>query len=170
MRNGITSLIVLIGLHIGFVDGVRSDDTVDSLKKQIASLQKEVDLIRRERDLLQKELDQLRPSKSEESEKHPEGNVIGVIWEIDVFRPNGTVFSTQKFLAAAGKIYLDSREIGAYTENGNRVRIDITNSPVDRANGVYDLLRTSNQPPTYHGRLMNKKGENPKIQLRIIKD
>lgn len=164
------SLSVLLILFLSSTGTARGDETVDSLKKQIAVLQKEVDLLRRERDLLQKEVDQLRAGKGEQSGKRPEGEITGIVWEIDVYRPDGSVFTTQKFLAAEGKIYNDAREIGTYTENGNRVRIDITRASNERANGVYELLRTSNQPPTYGGRMRNKKGENPKIQLRIIKD
>lgn len=170
MLKGIRSLFILTGLFLSSMGTVYGDETVDSLKKQIAALQKEVDLVRRERDVLQKEVDQLRATKGESSEKHSEGEIVGIVWELDVYRPDGSVFTTQKFLAAEGKIYMDAREIGTYTENGNRVRIDITRAGSDRANGVCELLRTSNQPPTYAGRLRNKKGENPKIQLRIIKD
>jgi hypothetical protein len=162
--------VLLIVLLFSLPGAVVADDETKALKKQIATLQKELDLVRRERDLLQKELDQLRSSKGEPSAKRPEGEIIGIVWEIDIFRPDGSVYSTQKFLASEGKIYFDAREIGAYTETGNRVRIDVTKSSVDRANGVYELLRTSNQPPLYHGRFRNKKGENPKIQLRVVKD
>lgn len=164
------SLKFLLVLFISSIGTAHGEETVDSLKKQIALLQKEVDLVRRERDLLQKEVDQLRAGKGEPSGKRPEGEIIGIVWEIDVYRPDGSVFVTEKFLAAEGKIYLDAREIGTYTENGNRVRIDVTRALNDRANGVYELLRTSNQPPRYGGRMRNKRGENPKIQLRIIKD
>lgn len=147
-------------------------ESVDDLKQQVVRMKKELDLIRRERDLFKKELEQLRPTftKKEANEKGPEGEIIGIVWEIDVLRSDGSVFVTKRFLASEGKIYADSREVGSYTETGNRVRIDITNSPVERANGVYELLRISSRPPTYAGRLRNKQGENPKIQLRIIKD
>lgn len=162
--------MVMIGLLISTSGALSANDEVEELKKQNAALKKEVELLRRERDLLQKELDQLRPKKGETTEKRPEGEIIGVAWEIDVYRPDGTVFTTQKFLAAEGKIYFDAREVGTYTENGNRVRIDVTRSTSERAIGVFELLRISNKPPIYAGRFRNKKGENPKVQLRIIKD
>ncbi len=164
------ALLLLAGLWISSLGAVRAEDTVDSLKQQVAALQREVNLVRRERDLLQKEVDQLRAGKAESGAKRPEGEITGVIWEIDVIRPNGSVFATKRFLAAEGKIYMDAREIGTYTENGSRARMDITRATDDRANGVYELLRTSNNPPTYAGRLRNKRGENPQIQLRVIKD
>ncbi len=171
MMRSHRSILLFLGMLISFAGGLRGDDTIESLKKEIAVLKKEVELARRERDLLQKEVDQLRSGeKAAPSEKRPEGEILGIVWEIDYLRPDGTVHTTAKFLASEGKIYHDAREIGTYSENGNRARMDITRGPNERANGVYEFLRISNNPPLYSGRMRNKKGESPKVNLRMVRD
>jgi hypothetical protein len=152
------------------------EDDVQALRGQITELRQQLIELRREFDGLRREL-KPEGTKSEKpfitekpSAKNDEGQLLGIVWELDVLKPDGSVFTTTRFLAADGKLYHDSREVGTYAEQGNRVRMDILRNVGDRALGVAELLRTSNKPPTYHGRFTNKQGENPKVRLRMILD
>lgn len=152
------------------------EDDVQALRGQITELRQQLTELRREFDSLRREF-KAEGTKGEKplttdkpSAKSDEGQLIGIAWELDVLKPDGSVFVTTRFLAADGKLYHESREVGTYTEQGNRVRMDILRNVGDRALGVAELLRTSNKPPTYHGRFTNKQGENPKVRLRMILD
>jgi hypothetical protein len=170
----------LVAFYVSLAIGnlARADDDAASLKREIDSLRREVDLLKRERDKYKKELDQLKATmstsdnnpKESGSSKSPEGEINGIVWEIDILNDDGSVNKSIKFLAAEGKIYHDFREVGHYSEKGNRCRIDITNSLAANANGFGELLRTSNNPPLYHGRFKNKAGVEAKVRLRIVKD
>ncbi|MCY2981137.1 MAG: hypothetical protein NTU79_20935 [Planctomycetota bacterium] len=151
------------------------EDRIESLKRENELLKSEVEILKKHAEVLTQEVDRLKSltretTKSNTEQKTDEGSLIGIVWELDTLKPDGSVFLTVKFLAADGKVYFDSREVGTYNERGTRVRIDITKNVDARALGTAELLRVSNKPPMYQGRFSNKRGEKPIIRLRAVID
>lgn len=177
-------VIVAVSIYTLFLfpHNAKGEDEVQVLRGQITEIRQQLDDLRREFEKLRREVasgdsSREKPTAPEKpkttekpSSKSDEGELLGVLWELDVLKPDGTIFATTRFFAADGKLYHDSKEVGYYTERGNRVRMDVTRNVGDRAIGVAELLRTSNKPPTYHGRFTNKQGESPKVQLRMLVD
>jgi hypothetical protein len=154
---------------------IAQEDRIESLKRENELLKREVEILKKHAEVLKEEIDRLKSltpeSKRGNTEKKPdEGSLIGIVWELDTLKPDGSVFSTVKFLAADGKVYFDSHEVGTYSERGTRARIDITKNVDARALGTAELLRVSNKPPMYQGRFSNKRGEKPIVRLRAVID
>jgi hypothetical protein len=164
------TLALLFAGCLAFADTGSAQEDVASLQAQITALREEVESLKRERGDLQRELAEIKKDKEPSSKESPEGEINGIVWELTLYRPDGTALATKAFLALDGKIYADHMEVGSYTENGNRARVDITRASQPRAIGVYQFVRISNNPPIYMGRFKNDQGDNPKARLRIIKD
>jgi hypothetical protein len=145
-------------------------DEMSAIKSEIAELRKELAAVRIERDALRKELASLKGGVSPGESGPPEGEINGVIWEISAFRPDGALITTQKFLALDGKIYHSKKELGTYTESGYRAKVEITRSDLPRANGTYQFVRITNNPPAYSGRFTNHQGDDLAVRLRIVRD
>ncbi|MCS7468282.1 DUF5082 domain-containing protein [Stieleria sp. ICT_E10.1] len=174
MRKFMLLAVFTLSVSVGDPITVAGEDDVRRLQQEITRLKSEIDSLRRDRDALQSALDQLKKDVSSKSKVDPssaeDGTLLGVLWEIDVLKPNGTVHATHKFYAAYGKVYYDWREAGNYVERGSRVRVDITKSVDERYIGVYELERLSQSPLVYVGRGKNKRGENPRLRLRVIEN
>ena len=98
--------------------------------------------------------------------------IVGKVWEITGTGAGGQKW-TGRFLAHNGNIYVDSLEtpkLGTFTEKGPEVRVEVFNHKNDAANGTYKLIQISKDPPTYTGRLTNKKGSTFSVQLRMLQD
>lgn len=170
-----TKPFILICFLLFNLTASAQDRQVESLEKENQLLRSEIETLKKHIKLLEEENARLKP-KTQESDNgtakknSDEGEVIGIVWELEVLKPDGSVFSTSKFLAQNGKLYVNSLEVGTYTETGNRARLDIAKNVPERAQGKAELLRISNKPPAYQGRFTNKRGENPIIRLRQVID
>lgn len=146
-----------------------------SLSRENESLRSEVDTLKKHIRLLEDEITRLKsqarePIKATANKSKDEGELIGIVWDMEVLKPDGSVLTTGKFFAANGKLYKDNLQVGTYTENGSRAKLDITKNVGERALGTAELLRVSNKPPTYQGRFTNKRGESPVVRLRQFID
>jgi len=145
-------------------------DELSAIKAEIAELRKEIAAVRTERDALRKEIASLKGTVPPGEPNPPEGEINGIIWEISAFRPDGTLITIQKFLALDGKIFHSKKELGTYTESGYRAKVEITRSDLPRANGTYQFVRITNNPPAYSGRFTNHHGDDLAVRLRIVRD
>lgn len=170
MRFLIICLVATIGVVTLNAKTSNAQDELTEIKAELAELRKELAAVRKERDSLRKELASLKGESVPKEPANPEGEINGIVWEITAFKPDGSLLTTQSFLALDGKIYNREKELGTYTENGYRAKAEITRSEVPRANGTYHFVRISNNPPAYSGRFTNSHGDNLAVRLRIIKD
>jgi hypothetical protein len=174
----IRSLLGLVGvvvLALGSLASAAGADDLETLKREVELLRRENELLRKENDLLKKEVEQLKAKSGAKTapgstSDKPKDEIVGILWEISFLTKDGQVIGAGRFLAADGFLYGNEKRIGTYTEDGPRVRIDITTSLADRANGVYNLIQIEKNPPTYHGNMKNTRGEEAKVRLRILRD
>ena len=162
LRN---ALLVLTCLVVAPVPFAQAADDVATLKKELELLKKENQLLKQEIALLKRQAAGGSPE-----EVKPGDEQIGIIWEISALGREGKVLGTARFLAAEGKLYNDKKEIGRYTQNGARVRMDITGAPDPGMNGVVELIQRDRNPPTFRGVGKNLKGQEASMMLRIVKD
>jgi len=153
-------------------------DDLKDLKSQVTELRDQLNDLRRELADLKREMgksDKSSPSDSADDKKSPGenvGKIIGAVWELDVLKPDGSVFATTKYYAANGKLFFNEKEIGSYRENlkENWCEIEITKNVPERAIGTAKLRKIVDKPPKYYGKFLNKQGANPSIRIRIVED
>ncbi len=84
------SILLFLGMLISFAGGLRGDDTIESLKKEIAVLKKELELARRERDLLQKRwINCDRARRPRRAKSDPRERSLGSYGRSIIFAPMG---------------------------------------------------------------------------------
>lgn len=166
-------LAALVFVTAGTNSGCAQDD-IASLRRQLEELRKENSSLRDENSDLRREIRELKARKKSGDGVDPSSKdeIVGKIWEITGTGGGGGKW-TARFLAHNGKIYFDSPEkpmLGTYTEKGPEVRVEVFNSHNDAANGTYKLIQINKDPPTYTGRLTNKKGSIFDVKLRMLQD
>ncbi len=156
-----------------------AQDDVAALNKQLALLKQEIDLLKREVEILKKENAVLKKpssvSKGDVTASTAGDEINGIIWEISFFNKSGLLLHSGKFLAANGKIYVKAneglvKEIGVFSENADRSRLEVTGHDNPAANGTYNFLRIQKNPPSYEGNFRNKQGQQFPVKVRIVKD
>ena len=151
-----------------------TEDDIASLRRQLEELRKENSSLRDENSDLRREIRELkaRMKPGDGVDPSSKDEIVGKVWEITATGGGGQKF-TGRFLAHNGNIYVDSLEtpkLGTFTEKGPEVQVEIFNHKNDAANGTYKLIQISKDPPTYTGRLTNKKGGIFPVQLRMLRD
>jgi hypothetical protein len=166
-------LAALVFVTASASSGFAQDD-VASLRRQLEELRKENSSLRDENSDLRREIRELkaRMKPGDGVDPSSKDEIVGKVWEITATGGGGQKF-TGRFLAHNGNIYVDSLEtpkLGTFTEKGPEVQAEIFNHKNDAANGTYKLIRIGKDPPTYTGRLTNKKGGIFPVQLRMLRD
>ena len=80
-----------------------------SLSRENESLRSEIDTLKKHIRLLEDEIARLKsqarePIKATANKAKDEGELIGIVWDMEVLKPDGSVFTTGKFFAANGKL------------------------------------------------------------------
>jgi hypothetical protein len=153
-------------------------DDLKGLQRQVTELREQLNDLRRELADLKRGMrksDTSSPSDSAEDRKSTGenvGKIIGAVWELDVLKPDGSVFATTKYYAANGKLFFNEKEVGSYRENlrENWCEIEITKNVPERHIGTAKLRKIVDKPAKYAGKFLNKQGENPSIRIRIVED
>jgi hypothetical protein len=144
---------------------LQAADDVAALKKEIELLKQEIELLKKENALLRKQ------ASGKPDSPVPAGDeAVGIVWEVSALGKDGKVLVTRRFLAAEGKLYNGKKEVGRYTQNGSRVRLDVTDAPDPKFNGVSELIQRERNPPTFRGVAKNLAGQETSVLLRIVKD
>lgn len=151
-----------------------AQDDSASLNKQIALLKQEIDLLKREVEILSKENASLKEQeivrKGDQKVPGTVGEINGIIWEISGYGKSGKLLGTGRFLAANGKLYTKDKEVGVYSDKGDRSRCEVTGHDNPALNGTYNFLRRQIDPPSYEGTARNRQGQEFKVKLRIVQD
>lgn len=172
MRNWFAAGLILATAVVSSETHVHGQESTEALQSEVAALRREVDLLKRERDLLTRELAVLKADSGDAKGKKSvpaEGEINGVIWEIIGLSPdNKPITPPGRFHALNGKVYVEGKEVGNYTDRGATTTVDITGMPEDRVNGRYQFQRLDKN--TYRGTMRNVLGKEHKVLLRLVKD
>lgn len=163
--------LILAAAAVSTETSLRGQDNTESLLKEVAALKREVELLKRERDLLTRELAVLKAGSPDAKEAQPlpaDGDINGIVWEIIALTPDNQPDARGRFHALNGKVYVEGKEVGTYTDRGATTTVDITGMPEDRINGRYQFQRLDKS--SYRGTMRNVLGREHKVLLRLVKD
>lgn len=171
MKTWFAAGLLLVAALVATETTLLGQDSNESLLKEVADLKREVELLKRERDLLTRELATLQagsPDAKGAKSGPTDGDINGIVWEIIALTPDNQPAARGQFHALNGKVYVEGKEVGTYTDRGATTTVDITGMPEDRVNGRYQFQRWDKS--SYRGTMRNVLGKEHKVVLRLVKD
>jgi hypothetical protein len=91
-------------------------------------------------------------------------------WDFLHVWPDGRVMDPHRgYTTPDGKVYNRwMRQIGTYTENGDKVTMTVSPPRFPQYSGTYDLVKTGGPSPVWEGSLRNKPEVKWKLRMRPV--